>query len=176
MADGPVPVVLELAPLPRDQLGPYLLLGIEKDADREQIEAAWAARLIAARKNQVIVSLEDINWAREVINDPDRRRRAEVTSLNLDTTEGVLRRLAERYGVARGAAPLWPARDVEKPLEDYTPAADVPRADEIKETIAVPEMPGDLPAVAWLLEKLSAETLDPWNLQLTPDPAKDKQP
>ena len=73
MADQPAPVVLELAPLPREQLGPFLILGVEKTATREQIEAAWAQRLIAARKHQVGVPLEDINWAREAINDTDRR-------------------------------------------------------------------------------------------------------
>ena len=29
----PEPVVLELAPLPREQVGPFLLLGLDKDAD-----------------------------------------------------------------------------------------------------------------------------------------------
>lgn len=41
MAEHSEPVVLELAPLPREQIGPFLLLGLEKDADREQIEASW---------------------------------------------------------------------------------------------------------------------------------------
>ena len=27
------PVVLDLAPLPREQIGPFLLLGLDKDAD-----------------------------------------------------------------------------------------------------------------------------------------------
>ena len=88
------PVILELAPLPREQMGPFVVLGVDKDADREQIEAAWAQRVIAARKAQVKVPLEDINWAREVVNDPERRPRAEVTSINPDTGDGTLRRLA----------------------------------------------------------------------------------
>ncbi len=170
MPEPVVPVVLELAPLPREQLGPFLILGIAKDADKEQIEAAWAARIIAARKNQVIVPLEDINWAREVVNDPDRRRRAEVTSLNLDTDDGVLRQLAERF------VPQWTPRDVEKPLADYTPPAEVPRADEVRPTIALPPLPRDLPAIPWLLAKMADEALDPWNLPLPSDPTKDPHP
>src|SRR5262249_52753693 len=99
MSEAQAPVVLELAPLPREQLGPFLILGVGKDADREQIEASWAQRVINARKSQVNVPLEDINWAREVINDAQRRIRADATSLSLDTTDGILRQLAERFGV-----------------------------------------------------------------------------
>ena len=38
-------VVLELAPLPREQLGPFIILGVDKDADQERIlqEAAMLA-------------------------------------------------------------------------------------------------------------------------------------
>ena len=32
----------ELASLPREQVGPFLLLGLDKTADKEQIEANWA--------------------------------------------------------------------------------------------------------------------------------------
>src|SRR5579884_2182683 len=98
------PVVLELAPLPREQIGPFLILGLDKDADKDQIEANWARRVIWARKNQTRLPLEDINWARETVNDPDKRLRADVTSLNADTSDGTLRRLAQRFGVG-GAAP-----------------------------------------------------------------------
>jgi hypothetical protein len=75
----PLPVMLDLAPLPRSQVGPFLILGVAKDADREALEANWAQRLIWARKNLIKVPLEDINWARELINDPDARLRADAT-------------------------------------------------------------------------------------------------
>jgi len=35
----PLPVMLQLAPLPRTQIGPYLILGVDKDADKETIES-----------------------------------------------------------------------------------------------------------------------------------------
>ena len=35
------PIVLELAPLPREQVGPFLLLGVEKTADKEIVEAKF---------------------------------------------------------------------------------------------------------------------------------------
>src|SRR6266436_4167866 len=94
------PVVLELAPLPREQIGPFLLLGLDKDAGPEQIEAHWAQRILWARKKQILVPLSDINWARAVLVDPERRVRADVTSLNTDSAAGVLRQLAEQYGAA----------------------------------------------------------------------------
>jgi hypothetical protein len=168
MSEPQAPVVLELAPLPREQLGPFLILGIDKQASKEQIEASWAQRVIAARKGQVNVPLEDINWAREVINDLQRRLRAEATSLTLDTADGTLHQLAERFGAGR---PQWTPRDAEKPLAEHTPAADVPRLDEVRRTVAVPELPADLPAVLRLLEQLTQEPIDPWALSLPSDPS-----
>lgn len=167
MSDPQSPVVLELAPLPREQMGPFVVLGVDKDANREQVEAAWAQRVIAARKNQVKVPLEDINWAREVANDPDRRPKSEVTSLNPDTAEGTLRQLAERYGLTDGGGPFWQPWDEEKPLADYTPAVEVPSLEEIRGTVRLPEMPFELPAVGWLLEQMIQEPLDPWSLTLS---------
>ncbi len=40
------PVMLQLAPLPRTQIGPFLILGVDKDADKETVESQWAQRLI----------------------------------------------------------------------------------------------------------------------------------
>src|SRR5437868_13452665 len=120
------PVVLELAPLPREQVGPFVLLGVGKLADKDEIEAHWAQRVIWARKNQSRVPLEDINWARETLNDLERRVRADAASLNVDTTAGTLRRLAERYAGKAPPAPGGAPLDVEKPLADYTPPTEVP--------------------------------------------------
>jgi hypothetical protein len=159
----PLPVVLELAPLPREQIGPFILLGVEKTAEKEQIEASWAQRLIWARKGQIKTPLEDVNWAREVIHDPERRVRADAATLNLDTTEGVLRHLGECYGGQQpaGAQPL----DVEKALADYTPAVDIPDPDAVRATLTAPDVPQEVPAVRPLLEGLVRQPLDPWDLQ-----------
>jgi hypothetical protein len=159
------PVVLELAPMPREQVGPFLLLGLDKTADKDQIEANWAQRVIWARKSQAKVALEDINWAREVINDPDKRVRADTASFNLDTTDGALSRLAERYSDPRAAVRCQPL-DAEKPLADYTPPAAVPDLDEVRAAISVPDVPEEVPAVRRLLEQVLQEALDPWNLNL----------
>jgi hypothetical protein len=161
------PIILELAPLPREQVGPFLLLGLEKTADRDQIEASWAKRVIWARKDQIKVALEDINWAREVLNDKDRRIRSDASSLNLDTTEGVLRDLVQRYGGDAVAARCKPL-DVEKDLAGFSPAVEMPDLAEVQAAIAIPEIPEEIPAVRGLLERFLHEPLDPWNLSLAP--------
>jgi hypothetical protein len=158
-------VVLELAPLPREQLGPFIILGVEKDADREQTEAHWAQSVIWARKGLAGVPLADINWGREVLNDPDRRLQADVTSLNLDTTDRALRRLAEAFGVAE-PGPTWQPRESDTPPADDVSATPVPDPAEVRAAITVPEVPEEFPAVQRLLEHWAAQPLDPWALDL----------
>lgn len=163
MASPRPPVVLELAPLPREQVGPFLLLGLPKDAAGEQVEAAWAQRVKDARKGHCPVPLEDVNWAREALNDPDRRVQAVASTLNADTDEGALKQLADRYHVGN---PAWAPLDEEKPLADYSPAVEFPDAAEAARAVSLPEVPGDLPAVARLLEQFLPESTDPWAVPL----------
>ena len=162
----PLPVMLQLAPLPRTQIGPYLILGVDKDADKETIESQWAQRLIWARKGMTRASLEDVNWAREVMSSTEQRIRADAVSLNLDTTDGTLRKLRERFQGKRpsevGARPI----DVEKWLGDYVPAAPVPTVEELRQNVRVPELPREVPAVRVLLESFARATVDPWQGEL----------
>ncbi len=161
-----LPVVLQLAPLPREQVGPFLILGIDKTADQESIEAAWAQRLIWSRKTRIKTPLEDINWAREVMSDPARRIRADAASLNLDISECLLRRLGERFaGLAKNETGCRPL-DVELPCAEYSPPNVVP--DLAGERGVVPEarIPLEIPAVQKILENFLREPLDPWNLNL----------
>lgn len=163
------PVVLELAPLPREQIGPFLLLGLDKDADKEQIEANWARRVIWARKSLTRLPLEDINWAREVLNDSDRRVRADAASFNPDTADGLLRRWSARFGlgVTGGEVSVgWQPLDGETPLAGYAPPAEVPDANEVRAALTVPEVPPEVPAVPRLLDQLAREPIDPWAVVL----------
>jgi hypothetical protein len=163
------PVVLDLAPLPREQIGPFLLLGLDKDADKEQIEANWARRVIWARKNLTRVALEDINWAREIINDPDKRVRSDTASFNPDTLDGLLRRWCGRFGVGSVGGEVsvgWRPLDGEKPLADYAPPAEVPDAAEVRAALTIPELPAEVPAVPRLLDQLAREAIDPWAVVL----------
>ena len=161
------PVVLELATLPREQIGPFLLLGLDKTADKETLDAHWAERLKWARKGLSKVPLEDVNWAREILSDVERRIRADAASLNADTTDGVLAQLADRYGVQEGrAVRTWQALDREKPLADYRPSADVPDAEAVRAALTVLEIPEEISAIPLLLERLVQQPLDPWAIDL----------
>jgi len=165
------PIILELAPLPREQIGPFLLLGVDKLANKEQIEANWAQRVIWARKGQSKVPLEDINWARECLNDLEKRVRADAASLNADTTAGVLRRLTERYAGKTSPSPGCVPLDVEKPLAGYTPPTEIPDASELRSAIVIPEVPQEYPAIQKILDEFLAQPLDPWKLEIESDPS-----
>jgi hypothetical protein len=107
-----------------------------------------------------------------VINDPERRVRADVTSLNLDTADRVLERLAQRYGGNPGKGPGWQALDKEKPLADYSPDTEMPDPNEVKNAIQVPDVPQEVPAVRRLLEQFMLEALDPWKISLSSETNK----
>ena len=164
--DAPeAPLVLQLAPLPRHQIGPFLLLGVEKDAPKDVVEAAWAQRLIWARKGQIRIALEDINWAREIMNDPERRLRADAMSFNIDTTDGLLKKLKQRFqgvGQGTGCKPI----DVEKNLSEYSPATPVPDSAEVRAQAPLPEIPRDVPAIRVMLEQAVKQPIDPWDIEL----------
>ncbi len=168
MAETRDPVVLELALLPREQAGPFLLLGVDKDAGPGEIDAGWARRVIWARKGQTRVPLEDVNWAREVLRDSDRRVKADATSLNLDTAAGLLRRWCDAFGVGPSGEPAvgWvPYEDV-PPWPEETDE-DVPDAGLVRAGVTVPEVPFAVPAAGRLLDDMVAGPLDPWAIDGT---------
>jgi hypothetical protein len=161
----PLPVILDLAPLPRTQIGPFLILGVDKDANRDAVEACWAQRLIWARKNMNKTPLEDVNWAREILNDVDRRIRADATSLNIDTTDGVVKRLRERFQgkeLPQSCKPL----DIEKNLADYQPPTPLPDLDDVRRLIPAQQIPREVPAVQVILEEFVRQPIGPWDIEL----------
>ncbi|MBI3407284.1 MAG: hypothetical protein HY040_02870 [Planctomycetes bacterium] len=162
----PLPVTLELAPLPRAQVGPYLILGVDKDADRETIEAAWAKRLIWARKGLTKSPLEDINWAREMLSDSDRRVKADAASLNVDTTDGILKSFRERFEGKRQTTAGCRPIDIEKSLADYQPPTPIPDLEEVRKSIPQPEIPREVPSVRVILEEFIRQPIDPWDIDL----------
>jgi hypothetical protein len=168
MAKSAGPVVLDLAALPREQLGPFIMLGLDKSADKDDIEKNWADRIKWARKQVIKTSLEDINWARDVLNDVGRRIRADAASLNADVMEGIIGKLCVRYGLGPNASQtrLWQPFDIEKELSEYAPPAELPDREQVRSGIAVPEVPQELPAVTLLLDRLAQTALDPWNYEL----------
>jgi len=165
MNESEDPIVLELAPLAREKIGPFILLGLEKDASPEAIEAHWAQRVIWARKNQIAIALTEVNWARETLNDPNKRVRADAASLNTDITSGVLQDLAQRYGVGP-AGPGWKPLEVDSQSRTPAPDPEIPDPAEIRKSILVPDPPDDLPGVKWVLDQFLAEPIDPWELKI----------
>src|ERR1051326_3946674 len=152
MNNQPEPVVLDLAQLPREKIGPFFILGVDKDASKEQSEASWARRLIGARKNQLSVSLEDINWAKEIVADAERRIKADVTSLNLDLLDGSLRKIARRFSNGQGGPrPTWRPLDVDKPPQTWDAPVDLPAWQEVRDSIVLPVIPEEVPAIRSLL-------------------------
>jgi hypothetical protein len=161
------PIVLQLAPLPRTQIGPFLILGVDKDASRETIEAAWAEKVKQARRGQIKTPLEDINWAREMLTSKELRIRCDAVALNIDTTDGTLKKLSERYqGKQEQVEIRCKPIDTEKWLADYAPPTQVPPLDEIRHLVQLPEIPRDVPAVRVMLESFVKEPIDPWQVQL----------
>jgi hypothetical protein len=167
MANNSEPVVLELASLPREQMGPFLILGLEKNAARSDIDAHWADRLKWARKQRIKVPLEDINWARDLLKNGDRWVQADAESLNVEPIDGHLTNLSRRFGVADGQpGRLWQPLDSEKALADYMPPVEVPDLDALRAALVPPEVPEEVPAAAAMLELLAREPLDPWTIEL----------
>ncbi len=161
------PVVLELASLPRDQMGPFLILGLDKVAEKKEVDEHWAERVKWARRNLVKVALEDINWARDQLNDPSQRLKADAASLNADTGDAVIAALARRYGADGGqVSRLWQPLDFEKPLAEYSPAADVPDSAQVRDGITLPALPEEMLAGLAMLDELAGRPLDPWSVAL----------
>jgi hypothetical protein len=156
------PIVLDVAALPREQIGPFLILGVDKDAANAEVEAHWAQRLIWARSKQVRTPLEDVNWAKEVLLDRDRRVMADAVSLNPDTTAGELRQLLEKHGPLEPEIPTWTPLEGPPPELPEPPPNLIPEADAVRAGLTLPEIPVELPAVTRMLDELRTAELDPW--------------
>jgi hypothetical protein len=153
-------VLVATSPLPRERVGPFLILGVAKDADEPTIEAAWAQRVLWARQGKTRVPLEDIHWARAVLRDPDARLAADAASLNPDIAGDELRRLTKLWHL--DGRPGWPPLDPEPP----TIEAAVPDIAAVKPSIPAPAVPLDLPGVARWLDEFARGPIDPWGLNL----------
>jgi hypothetical protein len=151
---------VELAPLPRDRVGPFLILGVAKDADAVTIEARWARSILWARQGKKHTPLGDVHWAREVLRNPDLRFPADVASLNADVVGDDLRKLAILYHLDQDR-PAWTPIDPEPPAMRGT---DIPEPNDVKATLPVPEIPTELPGVARWLSEFAQAAIDPWSI------------
>lgn len=157
---------LELAPLPRDRVGPFLILGAAKDADAAEIEARWAQSVLWARQGKTTVALGDIHWAREVLRDPERRLAADVDSLNTEIAGDELRRLAQLHHLENGR-PAWKPIDPEP--SPFRPD-DLPDAAELRATVPAPEPTIEFPCVSRWLAEFGHAQVDPWSIPCPTSP------
>lgn len=149
----------ELAPLPREQVGPFLILGVAKDADAGAIEAHWAQCVLWARQRKTQTPLGDIHWAREVLRDESQRLAADVATLNAETAGEELRRSQRRFRLDSDKL-SWTPVDPEPALEASVPDPAVER-----DRLPAPSVPDELPGVARWLDAFSRDTIDPWSLR-----------
>jgi hypothetical protein len=151
---------IELAPLPRNRVGPFLILGVAKDADAVTIEARWAKNILWSRQGKNLTPLGDVHWAREVLRNPDQRFAADVASLNSDVVGDDLRKLADLYHLDQ-TRPTWTPADPEpSPMR----GSEIPDPNEVKATLPAPEIPTELPGVARWLAEFAQAAIDPWSI------------
>lgn len=160
------PLMLDIAALPREQIGPFLLLGVDKDADTKEIEAHWAQRLIWARAKQIRTPLEDINWAKEQLLDRERRVLADVTSFNADTSAGDLKQLLEKHGPLEPEVPTWVPAEAPLPELPLLAPGAMPEVESLRASLALPDIPLVFPTVDRILLELTSAPIDPWSIEL----------
>src|SRR5262249_27763234 len=113
-------------------------------------------------KNLISIPLEDINWARDALKDADKRIRADAASLNLATTDGALQALRKRFqGKDPDSGSCKPSH-VEKSLASYGPRTPWLEVDQVWQTLTLPVIPREVPAVTLMLQEAVQPDLDPW--------------
>jgi hypothetical protein len=139
---------------------------VDKSADQATVDRHWAERLKLARREQISVPLEDINWAREVLSDAERRIRADAASLNFDTADAVVHKLNQYCGGDATVGPHCQPLDDDRNLADYPPDVEIPDMEAFRASIVVGEVPEEFPAARRVVEKYVRQPLDPWNLPI----------
>lgn len=142
----------------REDAGPFLILGIDKDADAAGIEVQYQARLELTRRGDIKWTDSDLAWAREQLVDRDRRTAADADSWNADLASGDVRRLSRLYRTD-SLIPGWEPMDPEPPAE--LPQANID-LDALIAGMETPSVPLELPAIARWLDRCAAIGLDPW--------------
>lgn len=142
----------------REDAGPFLILGVDKDADDATIETQLRSRLEAARRGEIKWTESDINWAYGVLTHRDQRVVADAESWNADLASGDVRRLTRLYRTD-SVVPGWEPLDPEPPSELPEPNFDL---SEFIASLSEPSLPLELPAVDAWLERFAVIGTDPW--------------
>jgi hypothetical protein len=147
----------------RELAGPYLVLGVDKDVDSDEIEAHYQSQCRAVERGECSWSIDDLEWAKQVLCDPEQRLAADRDSLNPDLASGEVQRLARLYRLD-GSPPGWEPMDPEPPI-DFS-ALYVIDSNALASTVPTPDIPRELPAVKAWLDHFSAAATDPWSMEL----------
>lgn len=144
-------------------VGPYIILGIDKDADPATLPEVCARRVEAARAGELTWTEEQIVAALEVLHAPEERLESDVESFNTDIASGEVRRLARLYRVD-GGGPAWEPMDPEPPTELTELTFD---AAGLAAEAPAPDVPLELPSVETWLTQYAAGASNPWTSELT---------
>jgi hypothetical protein len=101
-----------------------------------------------------------------MLTGKESRIRCDAVALNVDTTDGTLRKLKDRYQGKQQVEIRCKPIDSEKWLANYVPPTSAPPIEEIRQAVRLPEIPRDVPAVRVMLENFVKEPIDPWQVQL----------
>jgi len=154
---------LSTARLPWQQAGPFLILGLDKDASSEQVESATRQRLDWIRQGILSCSEEDLNWARDMLLDAEQRIVADAQSLNLDTLDRQWQQLRDTHDSTDWEHPHWPIWDYPLP-EIPVPSPEQGDANGAKTCDPpLPEIPDEIPALSQLIDDWRSRRIDPWN-------------
>lgn len=139
---------------------PFRVIGVMKNATEEEADAAYAAAYKAARRGQGAYTPEEVNAAREALQDPDARAMWEAITYSVPIQPELIQALLDfrgPYSQAGLRLELEP-----EDLLPYLPALpDV--SDQAFAALCARETP--VPDDAAYLEatkRVVLETLDPW--------------
>jgi hypothetical protein len=158
MATSPDPVVLDLAPLPKEKMGPFIILGVAKEATPKEIESAFQERLLGIQAGDFPLGEEDIHWAKERLSDPEDRLNADVVSMNAEILNSPIRRMNKS-----DSENSWSSRDATTRF-NVTIEEDLQLAiDAITKDLVVPDLEFDVSKLGRLIKESENPSWDPWN-------------
>lgn len=149
--------------IPRELAGPFIILGVDKDADDATIESHYHSQLTSIERGECNWSPDDLEWARCQLSEAKSRLSADLESLNADLASGEIHRLARLYRLD-GSPPGWEPIDPEPPaplpnIEDIDPVT-------LAANVAMPEFGVEIPAIDTWLQQFAAAVTDPWTMEL----------
>lgn len=150
-------------PADRDDYGPFLLLGVDKDADAATVQSHCVERMRWLDEGAGRFQRADLEWAQGELADAEARLAADLNHLNPDLASGAVGRLTRLYHLD-GTPPGWEPLDPEP--TPALPGGGIIDATFAAATLPPPAAPLDFPS----LDRWAANLLhvggDPWSENL----------